>query len=139
MDILTREITYKKVRGVNVDFSTRKIIIKNGRGKEVDFLTMEITSEKVCGNDMDFLTSEITLKKVLGNDVGFLIQEVTSKKYVEMTWKFVQVWSSMYRDDIDVEWTWIEPGVPVKFTHPFSFIWPLFSQNASRLLLPKGL
>ena len=81
MDIWTREITYKKVRGINVDFSTRKIILQNGRGKKVDFLTMVITSKKVCGNDMGFLTSEITLKKVRGNDVSFLTQEITSKKW----------------------------------------------------------
>ena len=58
---------------------------------------------------------------------------------VEMTYKFVQVWSSMYWGDIDVESMWIALGVPVKFTHPLSFILPLFSQNASQLFLPKGL
>ena len=106
MNISTREITYKKVRGINVDFSNRKIITKNGRAKKVDFLTMEITSKKVCGNDMDFLTSEITPKKVLGNDVGFLIQESTSKKYVEMTSKFglrcIEVISTLNRHGLNL-------------------------------------
>ena len=28
----------------------------------------------------------------------FGISEITSKKYMEMTWKFVEIWSSTYRD-----------------------------------------
>ena len=30
----------------------------------------------------------------------FWIREITSKKYMEMTWKFVKIWSSTYRDVI---------------------------------------
>ena len=95
MNISTREITSKKVREKNADFSTSKI-----------------TPKKVCGNYMDFSTSKITSKKVRGNDVDFSISEITSKKYVEMTWKFVEIWSLTYRRNINVKLTWIRRGVP---------------------------
>ena len=96
MDFSTSEITSIKVREINVDFSTS-----------------EITSKKVRGNNVDFSISEITSKKVRGNDVNFSISEITSKKYVEMTWRFVEICSSTYRRNIDVESTWIRCGVPV--------------------------
>ena len=57
--------------------------------------------------------SKITSKKVRGNDVDFSISKITSKNYVEMTWKFVEIWSSTYRRNIDVESTWIGRGVLV--------------------------
>ena len=78
----------------------------------MDFLTSKITPKKVHGNNVDFSTSEITSKKVHGNDVDFSIGEITSKKYVEMTWKFVKIWSLMYRRNIYVESTSIQHGVP---------------------------
>ena len=62
---------------------------------------------------MDFSTNEITSKKVCGNEVDFSISEITSRKYVEMTWKFAEIWSLTYRRNIDVESTWIRRGVPV--------------------------
>ena len=124
MHISTRQITLIKVRGNNVDFSailrgnnvnflTIEIKSKKVRGNNVDFSNSEITLKKVRGNIMDFSTSEITSKKVRGNEVDFSISEITLKKYVEMTWKFVEIWSSMYRRNIDVESTWIRRGVPV--------------------------
>ena len=134
MDIWTREITYKKVRGINVDFSTRKIILQNGRGKKVDFLTMVKSMWKRHGFfDQWNYAEKSTWKRHEFFDPRNYIEKV------EMTYKFVQVWSSMYWGDIDVESMWIALGVPVKFTHPLSFILPLFSQNASQLFLPKGL
>ena len=78
----------------------------------MDFSTSEITPKKVGGNNIDFSTSEITSKKVRGNDVEFSISEITSKEYLEMTWKFVKIWSLTYRRNIDVESTWIRCGVP---------------------------
>ena len=96
MRISNIEITLIKVRGNNVDFST-----------------IEITSKKVRGNHVDFSTSEITSKKVCGNHVDFSTIEITSKRYVEMTWKFVEIWSSTYRRNIHVKWTWIRRGVRV--------------------------
>ena len=57
MDILNIEITSKKVRGNNVDFSTSKIALIEVRGNNVDFKTIEITSKKVRGNNADFSLS----------------------------------------------------------------------------------
>ena len=68
----------------------------------MDFLTIEITLKKVRENDMDFSINEITSKKVRGNDMDFSISKITSKKYVEMTWKFVEIWSSTYPRNIHV-------------------------------------
>ena len=56
---------------------------------------------------MDFSTREIAPKKVRGNDVDFSISEITSKKYVGMTRKLVEIWSSRYRRNVDVESTLI--------------------------------
>ena len=96
--------------------STRQITSKKVRGNIVDFSISEITSKKVRGNSVDFWTNEITSKKVRGNDVDFLTIKITSKKYEEMTWKFVEIWSSTYRRNIPVESTWIRLGVPVEFS-----------------------
>ena len=74
---------------------------------------MKITSKKVHGSKVDFSTIEITLTKVCGNNVDFSISEITSKKYEEITWKFVEIWSSMYRRNIRFESTSIQRGVPV--------------------------
>ena len=79
----------------------------------MDFSTIEITSKRVRGQNVDFSTIKITSKKVRGNEVDFSISEITSKKYVEMTWKFVEIWPSMYRRDINVESTWILRSVPL--------------------------
>ena len=61
----------------------------------MNYLAIEITSKKVRGNNVGFSTSEFTSKKVPGNDVDFSNSEITSKKYVEMMWKFAEIWSSM--------------------------------------------
>ena len=105
VEFLPVEISSKKVRVNSVDFSTIKITSKKVSGNNVDFSTMEITSKKIFGNHVDFSTIEITSKKVRGKNVYFLTSEVTSKKYVEMTWKFVKLWPSTYRRNIDVEST----------------------------------
>ena len=92
MDSSTREITSKKVRGKNVYILTSEIMSRKVRGNNVYFLTSEITPKKVCGNDVDFLTIENASKKVRGNNVYFSTSEITSKKYVEMTWRFAEIW-----------------------------------------------
>ena len=47
--------------------------------------------------------------------MDFLISEIALKKYVEMTLKFVEIWSSSYRRNTDVESTWDRRhGVPVR-------------------------
>ena len=63
---------------------------------------------------MNISTSEITSNKVRGNNMDFSIGEITSKKYVEMTWKFVGIWLSMYGCNIEVESPSIRRGVPVE-------------------------
>ena len=128
MDISTREITSKQVRGNNVDFSTIEIhqkkytettsIFRPVKSKKVlennvDFSTSEITRKKVRGNNMNFLISKITSRKVRGNEVNFSINEITLKKYLEMTWKFVEIWSSTYRRNIGIESTWIRRVCPL--------------------------
>ena len=73
-----------------------EIISIKVRENNVDFLTIEIISKGVRGNNVDFSTIKIISKKVRGNNVEFSTIEVTSKKYMEMTWKFVEIWSSIY-------------------------------------------
>ena len=113
VDFSTIKITFKKVRGNKVDFSTIEITLTKERGNNVDFSTIEITSKKTHGNNVHFSTIEITLKKARGNQADFSISEVTSKEYAEMTWKFVNIWSSTYRRNIHVESTWIRHCVLV--------------------------
>ena len=113
VEFLPVEISSKNVRGNNVDFSPIEITSKKVPGKNMDISTSEITPKKGRGNDLDFSISKITSKKVRGNDVNFSISEITSKKYVKMTWKLVEIWSSTYQCNIDVESTWIRRGVPV--------------------------
>ena len=81
--------TCKKVRGNNVEFSTNEITPIKARGNNLDFSTIKITSKRVGGKNVDFSTSKIT-----------------SKKYAAMTGKFVEIWSSTYQRNIDVESTW---------------------------------
>ena len=97
-----------------MDFSTIEVTSERVRGNNVDFSTIEIAStKKVRGNSVDISTSEITSKKVRGNNVDFSTIEISSKKYVEMTCKFVEIWSLTYRRNIHVESRWIRRGVPV--------------------------
>ena len=76
--------------------------------KQCGYFAQPNYTEKVRGNDVNFPTIEITSKIVRGNDVDFLISNITSKKYVEMTWKFVEIWSSstQYPLGIDIDSTW---------------------------------
>ena len=127
VEFLPVKISPKKVFVNNMDFWTIKIILKKVSENNVDFSTREITSKKVGGNNVDFSTIKLHRKKyvkqrgffdhrnyaekVRGNDVDFSISENTSKKYVEMTWKSVDIWSSMYRRNIQVESTSIRHGV----------------------------
>ena len=60
------------------------------------FRPAKLHRKKLRGNHVDFSTNEITSKKVSGNHVNFSTSKITSKKYAEMTWKFVEIWSSTY-------------------------------------------
>ena len=90
-------------------FSLTCILTKNN----VEFLPIENSSKKVSGNNVDFSTREVTLKALRGKDVDFSISEITLKisMCVEMTWKFVEIWSSTYRRNIGVKSTSIRRGV----------------------------
>ena len=57
---------------------------------------------------MDFSIKHPTLNKLNNKK-----KKLTSKKYVEIIWKFVEIWISMYLCNIDVESTWIRHGVLV--------------------------
>ena len=133
MDISTKEITSKKVRGNKVGFSIIEITSKKVCGNDVDFSTIKIASKKVRGNDVDFSTIKITLNKVRRNDFDFSISEITLKKYVETTWKFGEIWSSTYRRNIHVESTSIRRGVPVRRLAPFCNLEILFHKISLRL------
>ena len=61
---------------------------------------------------MDFSNSDIIPIKVRKSNVNFSISEITLKKYMEMTWKLVEICSSTYPRNIDVESTGIGLGVP---------------------------
>ena len=87
-------------------FSDHQNYIEKSKWKQRVILTSEITPKKVRGNNVDFSSIEITSKKVPRNNVDFSTSEIKSKKYVEMTWKFVVIWSSTYRRNIDVDLTW---------------------------------
>ena len=114
VDISMEEIASKKARRSKVDFSTIKFTSKKVHGNNVDFLTIEITSNKVRGNNVVFSTIEITSKKVRGNNVDFSTIKIASKNYVEVTWKFVEIWSNItYPRNIHIEMTSIQRGVSI--------------------------
>ena len=144
------------MHGKNVDISTSEITSKQVRGKNVDCSTCEVTQEKVHGNSMDFSIIEISSKKIRGNGVDFLINEIKWKNYVEMTWKFVKIWSLTYRSihlivdtsytsirwyiNIDVESTLIQHGAPVGkrrycATFLFSIIWMYSGKKGNSLIV----
>ena len=62
MDISFREITSKKVRGKNADFSTIKITLKKYVEATWIFLPAKLHGKKLHENNVDFLTSDITPK-----------------------------------------------------------------------------
>ena len=104
-----------------MDFSTIEITLKKARGNNVDFSTIEITLKKVHGKNVNLLNIEITSKKVRGNDVDISISKITWKKYVQMAWKFVEIWSLTYRCKILVKSTSIRCDVPVGYNLKCSF------------------
>ena len=69
MDISTKEITSKKVRGNKADFSTIEITSKKVRGKNPHFSSIEITLKKSTWKRRAFLDQQNYIEKVRGNDV----------------------------------------------------------------------
>ena len=116
VDFSTVEITSKKIRGNKVDFSTSQITPIKVRGNNVAFSAIKITLKKVRGNNVDFLTSGITTTKVRGNNMDFSTSEITSKELME-------IWSSTYRRNIDIESTWIRNGVRVGKSYFRRIVW----------------
>ena len=96
-----------------MDLTTSEIMFKTRHENYVNFFTSEISPKKILGNNVDFLTIDITPRNVRGNDVDFSISKITSKKYVKMTWKFVDICSSMYQRNIHVQSTSISRGASV--------------------------
>ena len=109
-EFLSKEISLKKVRANNVDFTTTKITSKKVIGKTWIFQPSKLHWQKYVEttwilrsskwHQMEksgFFDQRKYIEKVRRNNVDFLIIEITSKKYVEMTWKFVGIWSSTYR------------------------------------------
>ena len=113
MHISIIDITSKKVRGNNVDFSAIEITSKKVRRKNAQFSIREITLIKVLGNYEDFSTIEITSKKNV--EITWISRpaKLRRKKYVEATWKFVQICSLTYQRNIHVESKSIRRAVPV--------------------------
>ena len=62
-----------------MDISTKEITSKKIRGNDVDFSTIEITSKEVRGNDVDFSIREIALKKYVETTWKFI--EIWSLTY----------------------------------------------------------
>ena len=96
-----------------MDISTSEITPIKVCGNKADFSTIEITPKKLRGNDVDFWTLKITFKKVGGNEMDFSISKIISKKYAQLMWKFVEIWSSTCRRNINVESRSIRRGVHV--------------------------
>ena len=79
----------------------------------VEFLPLEISSKKVHGKNVDiFRLAKLPQTKHVETTRIFWTIEITSKKYVEMTWKFVEIWSSTYWCNIHAESTSIRRGMP---------------------------
>ena len=93
----------KKPHRNNLDFSSIEIGLKKVRRNDVNSSLIEITSKKVRGNDVHFSLIEIASKKICQNDVDFSSIEIRSKMYVEMTWKFINIFFSAYRRNIDIK------------------------------------
>ena len=100
-------------------FDHRNYIEKSMRIKRGWSKTSEIMSWMLCyimsstWKLHGFFNHQITSKKVRGKGVDFSISEITSKKYMEITCKFVEIWPSTYRRNINVESRWMRRGVPV--------------------------
>ena len=61
----------------------------------------------------EFFDQKNYIEKSTRKPRGFFYQRNYIEKYAEMTWKFVEIWSSTYRHNIHVESTSIRRGVPV--------------------------
>ena len=82
MNISTKEITSKKVRGNKVEFSTIEIRSKKVRGSDVDFSTIERSTWKRRG----FFDQRNYIEKVRGN-LAFIVSISYQRRIdVDLTW-----------------------------------------------------
>ena len=142
LKLLTKENLLKCFISLQLNWERRRIFIHRNfvqkvRANNVDFSTVEITSKKVRGENVAVLISEITSRKVRWNNVDFSTSEITSKKYLKMTYKFVGIYSSTYRRNIDVESTSIWLGVPVGYSFTYSIFIVLWKLKLVKTVLKK--
>ena len=109
-DVLSFKNILIEVRRGCISFPSK--LHKRIHWNNVNFLCIEITLKKVYQKSVDFPHIEITSNKVHWNDLDFLPIKITSKKYVEMTWKFVDVFFLTYHRNIDIKSNIIRRGVP---------------------------
>ena len=124
MDFSTRETTSKKVwkqrrffddgnyiekiKWKNRGYFDQQIYVKKGTWRQSGFFEQQNYTKKSTWKKHEFFDHQITPQKVCGNNVDFFtidhfsISKNTFKKYVEMTWKFVKIWSLTFQLNINV-------------------------------------
>ena len=78
-----------------------------------DFSSIEIRSKVVHRNDVDISPIDVTPDEVCRIYIDFSLIEITLKKHVKMTWKFIDIFYSMCRRNIDIKSMLIWRGVSV--------------------------
>ena len=110
---------HKKIRRNNVDYSPIEIKSKKVHRNDVDISLITVISNKVIEitsiffiqyaskevhrNDVEFSLNEIILKKICRKHVDFSHIQIKLKRYVKMLWKFIDIFFSMYRSNIDIK------------------------------------
>ena len=95
-------------------FFNHQNYIKKSKWKQRGFFDQRNYIKKCAWKQRGFFDHQNYFKKsTLSTKYDFSISEITSKKYVEMIWKFVEVWSSTFRRNIHVESMSIWLSVPV--------------------------
>ena len=79
----------------------------------VDFSSIEIRSKVVHRNNVDISPIDVTPNEVCRIYVDFSLIEITSKKHVKMTLKFIDIFYSICRRNIDIKSMSIRRGVSV--------------------------
>ena len=83
--------------------------------KQRGFFDQQNYTKKRTSKERGFFDHRNYTEKRTWKRRGFFFNKVTSKKYVEMTWKFVEIWSSVYRLNVDVELMSIRRDVPIGY------------------------
>ena len=103
VEILPVEISSRKDRANNVDFSIIKITSKIVSENNVDFLTREITSKNVRGSNADF-----SIIKIISKKVRWVRSTIfpSAKLHRKSTWKWYGNLSKFGLRRFDVISTW---------------------------------